>query len=114
MALINFPNIKAPSYPLDEVPEDAVIRSSMEDGTVKTRAKFTKNRFTYTLTWLALPNNDKIALEQFLRVTTKNGALAFNWTHPSGEQKVVRLADMPVFSLTKVNYWRVNIKLQEV
>lgn len=42
---LNWPSsIGAPEFPLTETFEDAVIRSTMEDGTIKTRPRFTRNR----------------------------------------------------------------------
>lgn len=116
MAIPEFPSIiRAPEYPLTETPEDAVIRSTMEDGTEKTRPRFTKNRFTYELSWQAMPQDEKDALEAFFRNTTKNGALAFTWTHPASDKSiVVRFSEVPKFSLKVKFYWNVSIKIKEV
>ena len=108
-------SIIEPEYPLAETPEDVVIRSTMEDGTIKTRPRFTRNRMTYELSWSSMPEDQKQALETFLRITTKNGSKIFNWTHPSsGKQIEVRFSEMPKFSLKVKSYWQVTVKLQEV
>lgn len=116
MALnIEFPQITAPGYPLDEELENALIVSQMSDGTIKTRPRFTRNRVTYSLSWANMPNAEKITLENFVKTTTKNGALPFAWVHPqTGETKAVRFTEMPQFSLSALEYWRVSVKLQEV
>lgn len=107
-------SIVAPEFPLAETPEDAVIRSTMEDGTQKTRPRFTRNRMTYELTWSSMPEKQKQDLETFLRSETKNGSKIFNWTHPSSGKTIeVRFAEMPKFILKVKNYWQVSVKLQE-
>lgn len=108
-------SIAAPEYPLDETLEDAVIRSTMEDGTIKTRPRFTRNRLTFELSWSTMPEEQKQDLETFLRTTTKNGSKIFNWTHPSsGKNYEVRFSEMPKFILKVKSYWQVTVKLQEV
>lgn len=115
-ALIDFPSeIKAPDYPLPESLEDAVIRSNMEDGTVKMRPKFTRNRKTFEVKWEHLPDEQKQVFETFFAVTLKNGSLPFNWTHPkTGQQYVVGFSEPPTMSLTLLHYWAVSMKIQEV
>ena len=64
---LNWPSsIGAPEFPLTETFEDAVIRSTMEDGTIKTRPIFTRNRFTYELTWSYWPDDKTRYLASFL------------------------------------------------
>lgn len=100
-ANIDFPaEIGNPDYPLTETPEDAVIRSNMEDGTVKTRPRYTRNRKTFEVKWGHMPDEQKNIFENFFLVTLKNGSLPFNWTHPaSGQQYVVALTENPKYSL---------------
>ena len=108
-------SIIEPEYPLTETPEDAVIRSTMEDGTINTRPHVPRKRMNYELSWSSMPDDQQQALETFLRVTTKNGSKIFNWTHPSsGKQIEVRFSEMPKFSLKVKSYWQVTVKLQEV
>ena len=113
---LNWPSsIGAPEFPLTETFEDAVIRSTMEDGTIKTRPRFTRNRVTYELTWSSMPDEQKRDLESFFRFETKNGSKIFNWTHPvSGNVIEVRFSEMPKFSLKVKSFWQVSVKLQEV
>ena len=49
MANLSFPNVTAPEYPLKETFEDNLIKSSMENGVVKTRPRFTKVRRSFEL-----------------------------------------------------------------
>lgn len=115
-ASINFPEgIGAPGYPLEETPEDAVLRSQFEDGTEQTRPKFTRNRYTFLATWNLMPAEEKTLLEEFFKVTTKNGALLFNWTHPlTGNNHVVRFVEPPAFKLILKNRYQVSMKVREV
>lgn len=116
MATAEFPStIGAPDYPLTETPENAVIRSTMEDGTEKTRPRFTRNRMTFELSWQNMPQDEKEELEAFFRTTIKNGAMAFYWIHPAANKKYyVRFSEIPKFSLKMRSYWQVSIKLKEV
>lgn len=114
-ALINFPELKPPDFPLTETPEEAVLRSSAEDGSVQTRPKFTRIRFTFEVTWNHMPEEMKQILEDFYRNTTKNGALSFNWTHPtSNKSYIVRFTKPPTFRAILLHYWTISISLQEV
>lgn len=112
---IYFPNIAAPSYPLNEQFENNVIRSVMEDGTVKTRLRYTRNRKTFSLTWSSMSEGDKILLENFYLNTTRSGCLSFNWEHPLSHTVFqVRFTEPPTFNLSTINLWQTSISLQEV
>lgn len=115
-AAISFPEgIGAPDYPLTETMEDAVIRSSMEDGTVKTRPRFTRNRSTFEVTWNNMPQDEKELFEEFYKTTTKNGSKAFNWTHPASSTNYeVVFSEVPSMELKLLKYWTVSMKIQEV
>ncbi len=110
-----FPDIQKPSFPLDVENEDNTIRSTMEDGTVVSRRKFTKIRKTFTLTWDALPNADYETLDDFLRNTAYMGAVPFSWTNPrNGTVYTVRLKSMDKFEAKAVSIWSGSITLEEV
>lgn len=114
MAKISFPDL-TPDYPLRESFEDNLIKSSMENGTVKTRPRFTKARKSYELSWALLHEDDKNELESFYLSKTKCGSLPFSWMHPSSERSIlVRFEEPPTFTLVHTAYWQVSIKLQEV
>lgn len=107
--------IDNPEYPFKETLENNLIRSSMEDGTIKTRPRFTRNRKTYELTWSYMDNDQKEMLDDFYVKKTKNGSKSFKWTHPATDiTKIVRFAETPSFTLKMRNYWSVTVKLQEV
>lgn len=115
MANLSFPDVIAPSYPLKETFEDNLIKSSMENGVVKTRPRFTKTRRSFELDWQALDNENKEVLEKFFMSKTKCGSLSFKWLHPQSEKSYhVRFSEPPSFTLKVNEYWQVSIKLQEV
>ncbi len=114
-----FPTLsKAPSYPIDPdgTREDAVLRSAVEGGYVQTRARFTRARRRWGLTYLNLPAADITTLRGFEATTLVNGADAFTWTHPiSAEVVTVQLA-APIEFSTPRDYavGDVRMLLQEV
>lgn len=79
---INFPSIQTPSYPFASKFEDISLQSKMEDGSVVSRAKFTRVRETFTLRWNAMPDADYSLLRSFIKDTIKGGSLKFVWTYP--------------------------------
>ena len=115
MAKLSFPDVTAPEYPLKETFEDNLIKSSMENGVVKTRPRFTNVRRSFELEWSLLDNDSKDALEQFFLTKTKCGSLPFKWLHPHSEKSYsVRFSEPPAFNLKMKDYWQVSVKLQEV
>lgn len=115
MASLSFPDVTAPDYPLKETFEDNLIKSSMENGVVKTRPRFTKARRSFELEWSSLDSDSKELLEQFFLSKTKCGSLPFKWMHPHTEKTYnVRFDGPPTFSLKFTDYWQASIKLQEV
>ena len=80
MAELTWPGIRLPSD-LEENIEDPVIRTEFEGGVVQTRAKFTRMRGTWVLSWANLNGADYRTLRNFYRQTS-GGALSFNWVHP--------------------------------
>lgn len=110
-----FPDIQKPSTPLKITPEDTTIRSTMEDGTVVARRKFTKIRNTYVLTWDYLSNDDYVTLMDFLENTIYMGALPFTWTQPmTGKTKTVIFISMEDFETKLYNKWSGSITLEDV
>ena len=113
--MITFPNIMPPSYPLKEKYEDNTIRSTMEDGSVITRRKFTRSRATFTLQYDALPIVQYTALIDFFRNTTFMGAKPFEWTHPETKKKyTVRLKELGDFELSVIGIYKGSVTLEEV
>ena len=117
-----FPNIRKPSYPFLEKLEDPAIRSTMENGMVVSRPRFTRNRKTFTLSWNNMPNPDYVILRNFYTNIVYGGSAVFTWTYPkvpgddySEQQFLVRfVGDAPNFSLITFNSRQGSITLQEV
>lgn len=66
----------------DEGPvEDPTLSSHMEDGSAVTRARFTRLRRSWRVTY-TLDNDAKLLLEAFQRDTTRGTAGSFTWIHP--------------------------------
>jgi phage-related protein len=76
----NWPNIQLPSG-LEEPLEDPTIRTTFESGIVQTRARYTRMRGTWILTWANLRGAHYTTLRNFYK-QMMGGALSFNWTHP--------------------------------
>lgn len=114
-----FPTLsRKPSFPLDEEREDAVIRSNFEGGYELSRVKFTKIRYTWTVSYSLLPDTDKATLEAFV-TSVQGGADSFTWTNPvDSVVHTVRFSQIPKYSCTLQNneasYFDVNFQLRSV
>lgn len=110
---MNFPNISPPEYPLEEELEDNSITSTFEDGTVQSRKKFTRSRTTWKLTWGAMPQDEWDTLKNFIKNQCHFQAVVFDWNDPfGGGTHSVRVKSVSA-SLTSVNYWNIELELQE-
>lgn len=104
-----------PSYPLSDSTQDNRIITSMDDGTIKIRARTTRALKKFELTWPGMPHAEKLILEEFYTTTTKGGSKFFIWTNPSdGKNHTVYFTEPPQFSMAYINYWQVSVKLSEV
>ena len=120
--MVNFPSITLPSYPFSTKIENVALLSKMEDGTIVSRAKFTRARETFTLRWNTLPNADYAVLRDFYKNTVKGGSLAFIWTYPviaadpySGTSFTVRFIEGDIeFSVPQPGIRSGQLVLQEV
>ena len=111
---MNFPtSIPNPEYPFKVEHEDNSITSKFEDGTVQSRRKFTKSRRTWTLKWNNLKQVYYAILENFIVNQTHHQAVIFGWTNPADnityQVRCVKFDSELVF----VDYWDVEIQLQE-
>lgn len=118
--MINFPNISRPSYPLGISLENNSLTSKFEDGTVQSRAKFTRNRRTFKVSWKSLPNDEYLILERFIKNTVKYSAETFLWVNPATYNNVeqetleVRIISVDEAEMNTMNFWNVKMTLQEV
>jgi phage-related protein len=113
MAAYNWPNVQLPSG-LDESMEDPVIRTEFESGIVKTRARYTRIRRTWSLSWANMRGSHYRSLRAFY-VQTRGGALSFNWTNPTeGATFEVRFKGNIVSRHTVMDCWSVTLTLEQV
>ena len=110
---MNFPNIKPPNFPLDENLQDPGIRSPMENGSVVSRARYTRIRRIFNLRWSSLPNADKETLFNFYENDIRGSSLTFNWTHPETlKTYVVRMTSLRAQKI-RPGFWLVDATLEE-
>lgn len=55
------------------------VRTEFEDGTVQSRARVTRGRWTFNLGWVALSQTNYTTLQSFFSAYI---GTTFNWTHP--------------------------------
>jgi len=102
-----------PNYPIDEGREPTSIKSKFEAGYVLTRARFTRQRLNFKLSYSLLSNANKALLEahmiDVLDITT------FSWTHPvTSVVYTVRYETIPQFQYIQYQRWNVSFILVQV
>ena len=109
--MATWPNIQNPSG-LAEKPTKGQIRSDFEAGYVYSRAKWTRARKRFDLTWDSMTNSDKNTLETFFN---NNLGSTFTWEHPvSGTTYTVRFSDDSIdFDYVPHMYWQASVSLEE-
>jgi hypothetical protein len=107
MAYPIFPDIQKPSYQYDISPEDPGIMTQMEDGSIVSRARFTRSRLTYLYHWNAMPDADKVTLLNFYQNTVKGVSQICTWNGIDGRISSLRL------SKSTPNHWAVELAFQE-
>lgn len=122
MATLIFPEITPPMTP-EVQPEDPGISSQMEDGTVISRARFTRSRLTFYLNWgekNPMPTDDKLIFLDFYRNKAKGVSETFEWTCNApfspyyGQKFIVRfVGEPPRFRMVAPGYWGTSCTLQE-
>lgn len=111
--MTNFPTLPAPAFPIPVETEDPALRSDFENGSQQTRAKFTRQRRTWTLTWPALTTTQRNALSAFW-IFCRGGAEEFMWTEPETNTSIaVRFL---VFKETQKtpDLWDETVQIKEV
>lgn len=121
--MIYFPNISAPSYPLKVKIENNSLASKFEDGTLQSRPKFTRSRRTFTVSWQSLKQEEYLILDDFIRNVVRYSAETFYWKNPAtynirngiGEEYVeVRIVNVGDATMNVLNYWSIDLTLEEV
>ena len=95
---------------------DSTIRSEFADGTVLTRARFTRTRKSFSYGYGFLTAADKVLLEN-LQTSIKIGANTFYWTNPSDAVEYEVMLTSPMkFQVEprEFNHWNVNLNMAQV
>jgi hypothetical protein len=122
MATLQFPDITPPLTPEDQ-PENVGMASDAENGTVISRAKFTRSRLTFYLNWgekNPLTTAERELLRDFYQNQAKGSSEKFEWTCNApfsphfGKTYIVRFGgDSPRFRIIAPGYWATEITLKE-
>lgn len=111
--MTSWPDIAKPSELNEEIIKGQ-IKSKFENGYVASRAKWTRSRKKFKLSWNAMNSTDKAALETFFDA---NLGGTFIWTHPSENVSyTVRFSEDTInadYKKGSVGYWLVNLTLEE-
>lgn len=107
-----FPSIAAPSA-MSGVPEDPAISSKMEDGTVVSRAKFTRSRETITLKWNAMSSADFTTLLSWYKNTVKGSSDTFTYTQPATGTAYTMRCKSFKHDFVHPNRWSVTLEMEE-
>lgn len=113
--MATFPTLsEKPTYPIEKRTEDSAIRSPFENGSVLTRARFTRLRATFTLKWNGMDNTDRDTLMAFWD-TMKGGSDSFDWTDPyDSTVYLVRFTGEIKQSQIDTEHWEIELEIQEV
>ena len=109
--MATWPNIAEPSR-MTERKQKAQIKSDMSAGYVQSRAKWTRSRKVFELSWNAMSDADKGLLETFFG---DNIGGTFTWTHPlSGTSYTVRFGEGELSArYVYVSRWQIDLMLEE-
>ena len=110
--MADFPNIRLPSE-IEETTEDPAIRTDFESGIVQSRARYTKQRRTWTLSWIALTNSEYQILRNFY-LSVSGGSLVFSWKHPYEDTTfLVRFNGELKAKNSQRDYWDLSLTIEE-
>lgn len=110
---MDWPEVQLPSG-LDETTEDPAISTEFGTGIVQTRARYTRIRRTWNLSWANMRGADYRALRAFYS-SVYGGSLPFNWTHwKEGQTYSVRFKGELKARHTVLDCWSVSCTLEQV
>ena len=122
MTTLVFPDITPPMTPEIE-PENIGITSPMDGGHTVSRAKYTRSRLTFYLTWgdkNPLTTEEQQILEDFYRNKAKGSSQIFEWTCNApfsphfGKKYIVRfVGEAPRFREVAPGYWATQCVIKE-
>jgi len=106
-----WPNIESPSS-MTERKRKGQIKSDFAAGYVQSRAKWTRSRKVFELSWKGMSDADKETLEAFFG---DNIGDTFIWAHPlSDTSYTVRFVEdeLPA-RYVPYNHWQIDLTLEE-
>lgn len=113
MPIPTFPTLPAPAFDIPVDTENSALRSKFENGSVQTRAKFTRQRRSWSLSWPGLSKTNRETLHAFY-LTTKGGSQAFTWTETEANENItVRFTSFKETQRT-TGRWAVSVQIEEV
>lgn len=109
----DFPQITNPDYGLEEQTHKPQVRTEFESGHVQSRARATRERRRWRMSWQTLPDAEYQALAQFF---TDNQGGSFAWTHPrTGQVFTARFSgDSLSARAAGPGYWQASLEIEEV
>lgn len=119
MGYKTFPIMKQPAY-IKPIPEDRGMMSQMENGLVRSRARFTRSRLTFEIYYQADSyEHAENLLTAYMEDFAGCGEIV-EWTHPDPNSKFylkkfnVRIISPPELDYQPPFYWGVRVRIQEV
>ena len=110
---MDWPNVQLPSG-LDETTENPAISTEFGTGIVQTRARYTRMRRTWELTWANMRGADYRALRAFYG-TVYGGSLPFDWMNVKDSATYnVRFKGELKARHTVMDFWYVSLTLEQV
>jgi hypothetical protein len=120
MANPTFPVISKKPVSIIPIPEDAGLATNYSDGYVASRARFTRSRLAFTITYTALTYAQLETILDFYRETIYGSALVFDWTNNDPNSKyyntvfTVRMTELGEPSFTHPHWWRLTFKVVQI
>jgi hypothetical protein len=120
MAIPVFPTLSKKPASIIPIPENSGLATDMSDGYVVSRARFTRSRLTFSVTYTALPYSDLEKIQDFYRETIYGEAMVFNWINSDPNSKyynqtfIVRMIELGEPSFTHPFWWNVNFKVVQL
>lgn len=108
-----FPAVAGLSYPLKESLYKPKVRMDFENGTVQSRARFTRAKRRFALKWEKMPAEDKDKIERFF---DNMGGDVFLWKHPiTGKQyRCIFSEDTFGPSLVELDFYDLTLNIEEI
>ena len=95
-----------------ETAEEIIIRSKMDSGPDKVRARTTAGVRTFSMAFI-MTKNETAVFDAFYLNDLNGGAIAFDFTHPrTGETLSMRVTKPPVYTPQNSKYFRIKLEAE--